>query len=324
MKTVRTQDAVGSVLCHDITQIIPGEKKGPVLKKGHRVTPEDVQLLLSVGKENLYVWDPEPGMVHEDDAAAVLYRAMAGPHMHPEGPAEGKIEAVADCDGLLKVRSDALLAVNLQPEMMMATLQGNTPVKAGRKVGATRIIPLFTKQETLDAAVRAAGEEPILKILPFTHKTYGLVITGSEVYHGRIRDGFTPLLQEKLAAYDTEQIYHAVSDDRPEMILEKIREAQAAGCDMIFCTGGMSVDPDDQTPAAIRRSGARIVKYGSPVLPGAMFLVSYLDGRPLLGLPGGVIYAKNSMLEKMLPRLMADDPVTYEEIAAMGEGGLLS
>lgn len=323
LRTVRTEDAVGSVLCHDVTQIIPGEKKGPLFKKGHKITAEDVAMLLSIGKKSLYVLEDVPGMIHEDDAAAELYALMAGGNMHPSGPSEGKIEAIADCSGLLKVDSKALLAVNMEPDMMMSTLKNNTPVKAGQKVGATRIIPLFASREDLDKARAASGGGPILRILPFTRRTYGLIITGSEVYKGLIKDGFTPLLQQKFGAYDLEMTYHAVSDDSPEMILGKINEARAAGCDMIFCTGGMSVDPDDMTPAAIRKSGAKVVKYGSPVLPGAMFMLAYLDGKPLCGLPGGVVYSKNSMLEQILPRLLADDPVTYEEIAAMGEGGLL-
>ncbi|MBQ5950732.1 MAG: molybdopterin-binding protein [Lachnospiraceae bacterium] len=323
MKTVNTQDAVGCVLGHDITQIIPGVKKGAVLKHGHRIAPEDVELLLSVGKEHVLVWEEEDGLVHEDDAAARLYALLAGENLHPVGPSEGKIEAVADTEGLLKVDTERLLAVNLLPEMMISTRPGNSFIRKGEKAAATRIIPLYTTPEKLEEAEAAAQGGPIVRVLPFVRRTYGLIITGSEVYRGRIRDGFTPLLEEKFAAYGMERIYHAVSDDKPEMILGKIREARAAGCDMIFCTGGMSVDPDDQTPAAIRAAGARVVKYGSPVLPGAMFLISYLDDVPLLGLPGGVVYAKNSMLERVMPRLLADDPITYREIAAMGEGGLL-
>lgn len=323
MKRIETKNAVGLTLCHDVTEIVPGAHKGPLFRRGHKITQADVERLLRIGKEHLFIWEEGEDRVHEDDAARLLYDALAGENLRPEGPGEGRINAIAQCDGLLKVRSQALNAVNLLPEMMMSTKRGGTAVKDGDKVAAVRIIPLFTTPEALAQMREAAGEEPIVTVLPFRKKRVGIIVTGNEVYKGRIQDGFTPLLKEKLAVYDVEIGYHALSGDDPEVIRRMILEADEAGCDMILCTGGMSVDPDDKTPAAIRDCGARVVKYGSPVLPGAMFMLAYLGGKPVCGLPGGVIVSKNSMLELVLPHLMADDELTYEDIAALGEGGLL-
>ena len=322
MKLIRTEDAVGHVLCHDITQIIPGEFKGARFSKGHVVQPEDIPVLLSIGKENLYVWEKLPGILHENEAAALLYKAAAGKNIHGTAPKEGKIELIADCDGLLKINRKALLAVNRTPQMMIATIHGDLPVKKGDKLAGTRIIPLVIEQEKMDAMQEAAGPEPILNVLPFHPKKFAVITTGSEVAKGRIEDKFTPILKSKLEAYGCEMTFHTVCGDESETITADILRAKEAGCELIFTTGGMSVDPDDRTPLAIRNTGADIISYGAPVLPGAMFLLSYLDGVPVCGLPGCVMYAKRTIFDLLLPRLLADDPITADEIAALGEGGL--
>ena len=326
MKLIRTEDAAGQVLCHDITQIIPGEFKGARFRKGHIIQPEDIPVLLSIGKENLYVWEKKPGILHEDEAAALLYKAAAGKNIHGTEPKEGKIELIADCDGLLKINREALLAVNRTPQMMIATIHGDLPVKKGQKLAGTRIIPLVIEQEKMDAMQdamqAAAGSEPILNVLPMQAKKFAVITTGSEVFKGRIEDKFTPILVGKLAEYGCEMTFHKVCDDDPAGITAAILEAKEAGCELIFTTGGMSVDPDDRTPLAIRNTGADIVTYGAPVLPGAMFLVSYLDGVPVCGLPGCVMYAKRTIFDLLLPRLLADDAITSEDIARLGEGGL--
>ena len=323
MKLIRTEDAAGQVLCHDITQIIPGEFKGARFKKGHIIQPEDIPVLLSIGKENLYVWEKKPGILHEDEAAALLYKAAAGKNIHGTEPKEGKIELIADCDGLLKIHRKALLAVNSLPQMMIATIHGDLPVKKGQKLAGTRIIPLVIEQEKMDAMQAAAGPEPILNVLPFRAKKFAVIPTGSEVFKGRIEDKFTPILQNKLAEYGCEMTFRKVCDDDPAGITAAILEAKAAGCELIFTTGGMSVDPDDRTPLAIRNTVAEIVTYGAPVLPGAMFLLGYFDdGTPVMGLPGCVMYAGATVFDLVLPKVAADVPVTRADIAAMGEGGL--
>lgn len=309
MKEIRTEDAVGHILCHDITQIIKDEKKGVLFKKGHVVKEEDIPLLLSVGKEHLFVWEKKPGILHENEAAEILYKICAGnsSKVHGTEIKEGKIEVVSKIDGILKIRRDA-------------------PIKKGDKVAGTRIIPLVIEKEKMDAAERAAGNLPIFDILPYQHKKVGIVTTGSEIKKGLIRDTFTPVLREKLSGFPTEVTGQVMPGDDKEEITKAILSFADAGADLIFCTGGMSVDPDDRTPGGIRDTGAKIITYGAPVLPGAMLLVAYLerDGRsiPVLGLPGCVMYAKRTVFDLILPRVMADDEIKAEEIARLGEGGL--
>lgn len=326
MKEIRTEDAVGHVLCHDITQIIKDEKKGVLFKKGHIVREEDIPALLSVGKEHLFVWEKQEGFLHENEGAQILYKICAGDHMHGTEVKEGKIELIADCDGLLKIRKKQLLAVNSLGEMMIASRHGNFPVRKGDKIAGTRIIPLVIEKEKMDRAEKLAGEEPLFSILPFVNKKAGIVTTGSEVKKGLIQDTFTPVLKEKLREYSCQVLGQTTPGDDRRQITADILKFIEEGADMVICSGGMSVDPDDRTPGAIKDTGAQIITYGAPVLPGAMLLLAYYEKNgksiPVLGLPGCVMYAKRTVFDLILPRIMADDPVKAEEIAAYGEGGL--
>ena len=326
MKEIRTEDAVGHVLCHDITQIIKDEKKGVLFKKGHIVREEDIPALLSVGKEHLFVWEKQEGFLHENEGAQILYKICAGDHMHGTEVKEGKIELIADCDGLLKIRKKQLLEVNSLGEMMIASRHGNFPVRKGDKIAGTRIIPLVIEKEKMDRAEKLAGEEPLFSILPFKNKKAGIVTTGSEVKKGLIQDTFTPVLKEKLGEYSCQVLGQTTPGDDRRQITVDILKFIEEGADMVICSGGMSVDPDDRTPGAIKDTGAQIITYGAPVLPGAMLLLAYYkkNGKsiPILGLPGCVMYAKRTVFDLILPRIMADDPVKAEEIAAYGEGGL--
>ena len=323
MKQISTTEAVGHVLCHDLTQILPGEFKGARFRKGHIVTEADIPVLLSMGKEHLYVWELEPGMLHENDAAARLVRLCKGPGMDETEVREGKIELRAAFDGLFRVDTARLNAVNAIDELMIATRRGNTAVRAGDKLCGTRVIPLVIREEKLKQAEAAAGERPLLELLPYKLKTAAVVTTGAEVAGGLIADKFTPVLVEKLKAFGIRVIHHSLPGDEPAAVLGAIRAARAAQPDLILCTGGMSVDPDDNTPGAIQASGARIVTYGAPVLPGAMLLLGYFaDGTPILGLPGCVMYAKATVFDLVLPRIAAGVTLGKQDFVALGEGGI--
>lgn len=323
MQLIRVEDAVGQVLCHDMTQIIQGEFKGPRFRKGHVVTPEDIPVLLSMGKENIYVWEVKEGILHENEAAERLCSLCLNENMTRSEVKEGKIEINAAMDGLFCVDSQRLIAINSIDELMIATRRGYTPVKAGDKLCGTRVIPLVIDEKKLDQAKEAAGDTPILQILPYRLRSCGVITTGSEVFHGRIQDTFTPLIEAKLKAYGIEMTEHICCDDGMDNITSAIRQMRSRKVDMILCTGGMSVDPDDNTPGAIKASGASIVTYGAPVLPGAMFLLGYFeDGVPIMGLPGCVMYAKATIFDLALPRIAAGLTMKREDFVRMGEGGL--
>ena len=324
MKLMKTEEAVGHVLCHDITQIIKDEKKGPVFRKGHVIQPEDVPVLLSVGKDHIYIWENNENMLHEDEAAEILRDLCMNAHMHATEPKEGKIELIADIDGLLLIDVERLRAVNALGDMMIATRPGGFVVKKGDKLCGTRVIPLIIGKERMERAREVVGSEPLMKLVPLKAKKVGVVTTGNEVFYGRIRDTFTPVIEQKLQEFGgSVMTEHVTLNDDHEKITAAILDMLGKGCDMVVCSGGMSVDPDDRTPLAIKNTGANIVSYGSPVLPGAMFLVSYMpDGRPVCGLPGCVMYARRTIFDLLLPYLVTDTPITKEHLSALGHGGL--
>ena len=326
MKCVKTKDAVGHVLCHDIVQIIKDVKKDTAFRKGHIVTEEDIPVLLSLGKDNLYIWEKTEGILHENEAAEYLRDICLNENMTETPVKEGKIEIIADADGLLKIDVDRLKAVNSLGEMMIATRHTNTMVKKGDKLAGTRIIPLLIEQEKMEKAKEVAGDKPILSLLPYKKKKVGIVTTGNEVYYGRIKDTFGPVVMDKVKAFDADIMGQVIVNDDMEKITNAVLDYIDQGAELVLCTGGMSVDPDDKTPGAIKATGARIVSYGAPVLPGAMLLIAYYekDGKqvPIVGLPGCVMYAARTIFDLVLPRIMADDMITADDLADLGLGGL--
>ncbi|MGN1318597.1 MAG: molybdopterin-binding protein [Lachnospirales bacterium] len=322
MKLIKTEDAVGHILCHDITQIIKGVTKDAVFRKGHIVKEEDIPILLSVGKENLYVWENNENMLHENDAAEILCKICKGENLSRTEVKEGKIELVADIDGTLIVNRDILNKINSLGEMMIASRHGNFPVKKGDKVCGTRIIPLVIEKEKMNKAEMTAGNEPIFNIKPYVKKTAGVIATGSEVLKGLITDTFTPVIKEKLSEYGIEVVKYFQSGDDNKVITDTILSMIESGVDMVICTGGMSVDPDDRTPLAIKNTGAEIITYGAPVLPGAMFMLGYYNNVPIMGLPGCVMYSKRTIFDLVLPRIASDIKLLYNDFTALGEGGL--
>ena len=322
MKQIKTVDAVGHILCHDMTQIIRGETKDARFRKGHIVAPEDIPVLLSMGKDTLYVWEQKEGYLHENDAAQRL-AALCGRGRLTCSPVKvGKIDLSAPSDGLFCMDVSRLDRINALGEIMIAARGNHTPVKAGDKLAGTRVIPLVIDEKKLEQAEEIAGTEPLMTVKPFLPKKCGIVTTGNEVFYGRIKDTFSPVVADKLKEYGGEILGVTLCGDAPEAITAAIQAYLEQGADFVCCTGGMSVDPDDRTPAAIRATGADIVTYGAPVLPGAMFLLSYRNGVPIVGLPGCVMYAKRTIFDLVLPRLMADVPVSKEDLARFGNGGL--
>jgi molybdenum cofactor synthesis domain-containing protein len=332
LKTVPTREAVGKVLAHDITEIRPGQFKGRAFRKGHIVREEDVCRLQRLGKEHLYILEVKDGEMHEDAAAYELADALMGEGVAMEGePREGKINLVAARDGLLRVNRDALSEFNMLGEVMCATLHEGTVVKKGRVVAGTRAIPLVIRRVLVEEAVsRARAAGGVVSVREMRRPRAGVVITGNEVYYGRIKDAFAPIIERKILEAGGEVVgFHVAPDDRA-VIREKLEQLLAAGADLLITTGGMSVDPDDVTRFAIRELGAEGVTYGSPVLPGAMFLVAYLargmNGSsreiPVVGIPACGMYHGVTVFDLVLPRILAGERIGRRELAELGHGGL--
>ena len=322
MKKIDTVDAVGHVLSHDITEIVPGKFKGRAFKKGHVIRGKDVAKLLSLGKDHIYIFEMKEDELHENDAAVILGEIGCGENIVlSEEIKEGKIDFCAAADGLLKVNSEKLFELNMLGQMSFGTLTQNIPVRKGEKVAGARVIPLIIKKDRMEQAKKITKEK-LIDVKAFKKMKVGIVTTGSEVYHKRIVDRFGPVVEKKVGEYNCDVIGQIIVADDKEMIKDAIRTHVENGAEMVICTGGMSVDPDDLTPSSIIELGGELVSYGSPVLPGSMFLLSYLGEIPVMGLPGCVMYSKKTVFDLVLPRVLAGERLRVEDIMRYGHGGL--
>ena len=322
MDTIKTEDAVGMVLGHDITEIIPGEFKGAAFKKGHIITENDIERLLRIGKEHVYVFELNEDELHENEAATRLGNLFAGPGIYFSEPTEGKISLKPKHKGLLKINRELLDQVNDIGDVCLATIQGNRSVEQDELLGGCRIIPLVIKKEKIDAIENMVkGEKPMFEIKPFLNYKIALIVTGSEVYKGRIEDKFGPVIEKKVKYFGSDIFHKTIVPDELDAIKNAILDAKKMGAELILVSGGMSVDPDDKTPGAIKSTGADIVTYGTPILPGAMLLFAYLDNIPVFGLPGCVMYAHTTAFDLLLPRVFAGEKIVRRDITRMGYGG---
>ncbi|RTE08207.1 molybdopterin-binding protein [Paenibacillus whitsoniae] len=328
LREVKVEDAIGMILPHDLTQILPGEFKGRLFRKGHQVTEADIPALLSIGKEHIYAMELQPGYLHEDEAALRMARAIVGDSASLEltEPHEGKVNVKSPIHGLVKIDKAFVDSVNAIDEIVLSTIRTNTVVKAGASLIGTRVIPLIVEEakvvevERLAQARREAGFT-LLEVKPFRSLRVGVITTGSEVFKGRIQDKFGPVVKEKLAQLGSSVVEQRFAPDDSETIVGEIHALQALGVDLILVTGGMSVDPDDRTPGAIKLAGARVVSYGTPMLPGSMLLMAYLGDTPIMGLPGCVMHDPYTSFDVLLPRICAGEEIVRSDITEMGYGG---
>lgn len=323
MRVVNTEDAIGMVLGHDITEIVPGVFKGVAFKKGHIIQESDIDHLLRIGKEHIYILELNEDEIHEDDAALALGNLICGQGVHfTTPPSEGKINIYPSFKGLLKVQRDILDEVNDLEDICIAAIHGDRTINEEDLIGGCRVIPLTIKKDKIDEVKKIIGEMgPIFRVKSFNSLKAAIIVAGSEVYKGRIEDKFGPVVEKKLLEFGTHLFYKTIVADDVEVIKDEILKAKEKGADLIVVTGGMSVDPDDKTPGAIKATGANIVTYGAPVLPGAMLLMAYLDGIPIFGLPGCVMFSARTAFDLLLPRVMAGETIVKRDISRLGYGG---
>ena len=323
LKKIKLENAVGLKLAHDHTQIIPGKFKGARFRRGHVVRKSDLPVFLDLGKKELYVLTLGHGEVHEEDAARRMARAVAGRNLKLSAPREGKVDFIAKTFGLMKIKVGALEKINRVGTAILSTRHNHSIVRAGDVVAGTRIIPLLIREAKV-ARVEEIGRRqgPVIELLPIRTKRVGVLVTGSEILEGRIRDRSADIVKSKAEALGSKVTRTAVVADDPSLIAAEIGRMKRAGCQVIVTTGGLSVDPDDVTLAGIRRSGAEVVFYGTPVLPGAMFAFARLEKTVILGAPACVVHDPVTALDVFLPRVLADDPVCADDVALLGHGGL--
>jgi len=322
LKRVKAEEAVGMILGYDVTQVIPGLKKGPVFKKGHRIREEDIKVFLDTGNEYIWVIDLKEGELHEDEAAMELAKSVSGENLRFESGGEGRVLIKAERDGLLKVERDLLEELNFRGDFVLSTLRNNTPCKEGDLVGVAKVIPLIIREEELKWVKERFSERKVLYLKPYRQRKAGIIVTGDEVYFGRIKDGFDQQVLPKLKEYGVTVFKKLVLPDDPQKIAQAIRELIKEGCDLLILTGGLSVDPGDVTREGVKLAGASILNYGAPVVPGTNFLYALLDEVDILGLPACVYYNRRTVFDVVLPRILASERLSREEIRRLGYGGL--
>lgn len=321
MKKVPVEQAVGMTLCHDITAMRDGFK-GAAFRRGHVITEADIPQLLDLGKKTVFIWEEQAGEIHEEDAALRMAAMASVDGTHYTAPSEGKVLLLADRRGMLRVNTQLLQAVNAIGDLTISTLPDHYPVELGARLASMRIVPLVTKEQQILDAEALCREQKLLELLPYAHKKVGVIITGSEIYAGRIQDKFEPVVRKKLAQYPSEIVGVTICDDNLDMIVQAARTHLDNGADFLIFTGGMSVDPDDLTPTAIGRLGADIVSHGVPAQPGNMTLVAYLGQVAILGVPGAAISLPTTMFDVLLPQIFAGLPLTRQDLIRLGDGGL--
>lgn len=321
MKKVYVGDAIGMELCHDITEMNDGFK-GVAFKRGHIIQEEDIEHMLCIGKQHIFVWEENAGEIHEDDCARRMAAMAPVEGAHYTEPAEGKVLLFADVRGMFRVNTQLLKRIDSIGDITICTLPDHYPVEVGARLASMRIVPLVTKEAQIIEAEQLCANEPLLRLLPYQHKKIGVIITGSEVYHGRIKDKFEPVVRAKMKHYPSEIVGITICDDDLDMIVSAAKQHLDNGADFLIFTGGMSVDPDDLTPTAIRQLGADIITHGVPSQPGNMTLVAYLGDIPILGVPGAAIKLPTTIFDVLLPQVFAGEKITREELVGLADGGL--
>ena len=321
MKKINVEQAVGMTLCHDITKMVDGFK-GAAFKRGHVITEEDVPKLLDIGKRTVFIWEENAGELHEEDCALRMAAMAPVEGAHYTAPSEGKVLLMADRRGMLRVNTALLERVNSIGDITISTLPDHYPVEAGARLASMRIVPLVTKEAQIVEAERLCAGERLLDLRPYRQRKIGVIITGSEVYSGRIQDKFEPVVRRKMERYPAEILGVTICDDDLEMIVRAAQAFLEQGADFLIFTGGMSVDPDDLTPTAIRRLGADVVSHGVPSQPGNMTLVAYLGDAAILGVPGAAISLPTTIFDVLLPQIFAGDRLTKRDLIRLGDGGL--
>ncbi len=321
MKKINVQDAIGMELCHDITEMNDGFK-GVAFKRGHIIREEDIDHMLRIGKQHIFVWEENAGEIHEDDCARRMAAMAPVEVAHYTEPAEGKVLLFADVRGMFRVNTQLLKKIDSIGDITICTLPDHYPVEVGARLASMRIVPLVTKEEQIIEAEQLCAKEPLLRLLPYQHKKIGVIITGSEVYHGRIKDKFEPVVRAKMRQYPSEIVGITICDDDLDMIVNAAKQHLESGADFLIFTGGMSVDPDDLTPTAVRQLGADIITHGVPSQPGNMTLVAYLGDVPILGVPGAAIKLPTTIFDVLLPQVFAGEKITKEELINLADGGL--
>ena len=324
LKAVSVEQAVGKRALHDMTLILPGKSKGAAFTHGQQITVGDLCRLQQMGRRTIYLEEENritPEWVHENQAAVAFAQAMAGDGVtFEEPPREGRINLVADRDGLLLVDEERLEQFNMIPGVMCAGRRSCTVVHQQRTVAATRAIPLLIPRADFEKALIVLGDAPLFKVLPMRRARVGILVTGSEVFQGLIEDQFVPIITAKVERHGCSVVQSLIVPDDRRAIVDGIANLVESGADLVVTTAGLSVDPDDVTRQGLIDAGATDLLHGAPIIPGAMLLLANIGTVQVIGVPACALYFKTTGFDLLLPRLLAGLKTTRRDLAKLGHG----
>lgn len=323
MKKVYIDEAIGSPLAHDICKVTSTSKEVK-FNRGHVIQESDKEEFLNLGKEHFYILETgDENLVHEEDAARILALKCNNGDFYESEVSLGKISLLAKKDGYFKVNKEDLINLNMLGDISAACIDNYTYVKSGDVVCSMRIIPLYTTQEKIDSINNLSFTNEIFKVEEIKIHKVGLITTGNEIFKGKIQDKMKPKIDSILSEFSLSISSQTIVQDNKTQITSTLKEHLEQDYDLILLSGGMSVDPDDLTPGAIKESGVDIITYGSPIIPGSMILLGYYKDKTILGVPGGVIFDNKTAFDLLLPKVLLKEKYTKEEIMSMCVGGLL-
>lgn len=322
MRLVPTEKSIGKVLSCDLTQYLEGAPEKIAFKKGHLVEKGDISKLLDIGRTQLFVSEVPEGFIHENEAAALLARHVCAEGIELSASVTGKVMISAAKDGVFKVDRNGLVEFNMYDGVALSCIHANQFVRKGTEIAAVKVIPLFEDEEVLN--VIKSKISPIVSVKSLSNTKVGLVVTGNEVFHNRIKDRATSILERKISKFGSTIIDRYIKPDLVTDIKNAIVNLHERGAELIVVVGGMSVDPDDVTPSAIVKSGAEVVISKAPTNRGAAFVLSYLNGAIVLGVPACIVHYEITIFDLLLPRILSDEILTKKDVIELAYGGLCS
>lgn len=311
----------GSILARDLTVA------GARWMKGRRLTGDDLLVLAGAEPDGpVSVLVPEPGELHEDEAALRLAAAVRGPGLSVRGPSQSRVDLIAEQAGVANVRIGDLERLNRIDPLEVFTVFDGQVVEAGDLVASVKVAPHLVDASVVDEGARLAdfGSRPLVWVAPFLANRVGVIV--KESLRATARERFETSVRAKVEGLGSEIVSIVYVDDDPESVenamADFVRGPDAV--DLILTAGAASTDPLDACFVAIATLGGRVVRRGVPAHPGSMLWLARIGRTAILGLPTCGAYSKATAADLLLPRLLSGEPASERTVAKLGHGGILT
>ena len=295
------------------------------IKKGARLTSEDLAALRAEGRDHVIVAQLEVDDINEDQAAEALAAKLCGAAIRMDRPSTGRVNLFAQSAGVLRVDAARINALNaIDESVTFATLPDYRAVERGEMVATVKIIPFAVQKTVMDKTEIVISSTPVVTVHPFKSRKVAAISTLLPGLKPSVINKTLAVLEGRLAP--SESIVDSdlrVSHD-VDAVTEALTSSLDDGADLVIIYGASAItDRRDIIPSAIEKAGGRIEHFGMPVDPGNLLLIGTVRGKTVIGAPGCARSPKENGFDWVLHRLMADLPVTRADITSLGVGGLL-